>query len=123
MRAWWIVFVIAFGGLRSARSIDSLPCDRLAKLNLSISTAPWDDASRGRLAGIKVRAFCGVVRVFDGGSIVYQFLDQDGAKFTVRALAQCYWTEQEKHERSQVYVISFGQQTYKIDPNSEEEGF
>ena len=58
---------------------------------------------------------------FDGGSRVFSFKSSENNSFKVVVANRAYWTDEEKHEETQVVYLSSGGRFYKIKHKSAEE--
>lgn len=83
---------------------------------LRAAWSEWEDFSKWQ-----IKEFNGWEVPFDGGSKVFFFQSASGDRFEVMAANPAYWTEQDKKDRKQVFLVIRNNRFYRLEPGSNQE--
>ncbi len=83
--------------------------------------AEWEEIQELKFADWSIKEFLGWDTPFDGGSKVFFFESDGGEKFELVIANPSYWTNKDKKERRQVFIIIHKNRFYRIEPKSDEQ--
>lgn len=81
----------------------------------------WAELHKLKFSGWDIKKFNGWDVPFDGGSKVFFFEFGDEERFDLMIANPAYWTEQDKRERRQVFILIRQNRFYRVEPRSDEE--
>lgn len=83
--------------------------------------AEWTELEELKFSDWSIKNYLGWDVPFDGGSKVFFFESDHGNKFDLMVANLDYWTEQDKKEQRQVFIVIHKNRFYRIAPGSDEE--
>ena len=83
--------------------------------------AEWTELQALRFSDWRIENFHGWDVPFDGGSKVFVFESEGGKRFSIMGANPAYWTDLDKRERRQVFLVIHKNRFFRIDPKSAEE--
>ena len=81
--------------------------------------AEWEELQELKFADWSIEEFLGWDTPFDGGSKVFFFESDGGEKFELVIANPSYWTNKDKKERRQVFIVVHKNRFYRIEPKSD----
>lgn len=83
--------------------------------------AEWGELQKLKFEGWSIKNFRGWGIPFDGGSKVFFFESDGGERFDLMVTNPGYWTDEDKKEHRQVFIVIHKKRFYRIEPKSDEE--
>lgn len=83
--------------------------------------AEWTELEELKFSNWAIKGFLGWDITFDGGSKVFFFESDGGERFELMVANPAYWTEQDKKERRQVFIVIHKNRFYRVEPKSDVE--
>jgi hypothetical protein len=83
--------------------------------------AEWGELQNLKFEEWSIKEFRGWDVPFDGGSKVFFFESDGGERFDLMVANPGYWTDEDKKELRQVFIVIHKNRFYRIEPKSDEE--
>jgi hypothetical protein len=83
--------------------------------------AEWGEVHELQFEEWSIKEFRGWGAPFDGGSKVFFFESDGGETFDLMVANPAYWTDEDKKERRQVFIVIHKDRFYRVEPKSDEE--